>query len=293
MKPQVLIVDDSLTVRMDLEQAFAAAGFAPVLCGDLKTARLALENGPFALVVLDVLLPDGDGIEWLQELKQDPATSGLPVLVLSTEAEVKDRIRGLAIGADDFVGKPYDRGYMIHRAQELLRSLPCESPSRGSPLVLVIDDSVSVREELKATLESRGYAVQHRGYRRGRAAPGGPVQARCRRGRRTASGNRWGNRGPPPAFRCCAARNSLPAVDGVRREIRGIPFAGSRCRQLHAQRRGDGAHPGPVGGHPAFRGRTAPPGAGPKPVRTKQNPGCRRQSDVSAGSDRGTQRGGL
>ncbi len=160
MKPQVLIVDDSLTVRMDLEQAFAAAGFVPVLRGDLKTARLALENGPFALVVLDVLLPDGDGIEWLQQLKQDPATSGLPVLVLSTEAEVKDRIRGLAIGADDFVGKPYDRGYMIHRAQELLRSLPCELPSRGSPRVLVIDDSVSVREELKATLESRGYAVQ-------------------------------------------------------------------------------------------------------------------------------------
>ncbi len=97
-----MIVDDSLTVRMDLEQAFAEAGYAPVLCGDLKRARLALENGPFALAVLDVLLPDGDGIDYLQELKQNPATAGLPVLILSTEAEVKDRIRGLSIGRRRF-----------------------------------------------------------------------------------------------------------------------------------------------------------------------------------------------
>lgn len=160
MKPQVLIVDDSLTVRMDLEQAFCEAGFAAVACGNLETARRALESDPFALIVLDVLLPDGDGIELVQELKKDAATADIPVLVLSTEADVKDRIRGLAIGADDFVGKPYDRNYMIHRAGELLRQFSCDSPLHRSPLVLVIDDSVSVREELRTTLESRGYAVR-------------------------------------------------------------------------------------------------------------------------------------
>ena len=130
MQPQVLIVDDSLTVRMDSRASLRRGGLRHRPLRRPEAARLALENGPFALAVLDVLLPDGDGIDYLQELKQNAATAGLPVLILSTEAEAKDRIRGLSIGADDFVGKPYDRDYMIQRAHELLPAL-FPSAARG------------------------------------------------------------------------------------------------------------------------------------------------------------------
>lgn len=160
MRSLVLIVDDSLTVRMDLEEAFTDAGFTPTLCGDLATARLELAREQFVLVVLDILLPDGDGVDLLKELKENPATANIVVFLLSNEVEVADRIRGLAIGADDFVGKPYDCRYVIDRAHELLRNAPPEPESRNSPLVLVVDDSTSVREELRSTLESRGYSVR-------------------------------------------------------------------------------------------------------------------------------------
>ena len=63
MSAAVLVVEDSLTVRMDLVDAFAGAGFAPTGCATLAEARALLAATTFQLVVLDVLLPDGDGLE--------------------------------------------------------------------------------------------------------------------------------------------------------------------------------------------------------------------------------------
>src|SRR5262245_23610162 len=101
MKPSVLIVDDSLTVRKDLEAAFGLAGFDTATCGSVAEARAALAAGAFSLVLLDVILPDGDGLTLLEELRRTPGTADLPIMMLSTEAEVADRIRGLTTGADE------------------------------------------------------------------------------------------------------------------------------------------------------------------------------------------------
>ena len=79
MLKKVLIVDDSLTVRMDLAEAFSEAGFSPILCADLAAARRSLAEGPVELAVLDVLLPDGNGIELLGEIRANPATARTPV----------------------------------------------------------------------------------------------------------------------------------------------------------------------------------------------------------------------
>ncbi|MBN9519077.1 response regulator [bacterium] len=163
MSPSVLIVDDSLTVRMDLEEAFAEAGFASVLCPDLAAARRALAAGPVDLAVLDVLLPDGDGIDLLGEIRAHPATAPLPVLLLSTEADVRDRVRGLVGGADGYLGKPYDRRHVIDRARDLVRRRAAPAAPRPVPLILVIEDSTTFREELRAALEESGYAVRAAG----------------------------------------------------------------------------------------------------------------------------------
>src|SRR5580704_9593962 len=154
-----LIVDDSLTVRMDLKEAFEAAGMEARLCGTVGEAREALERGSYAVLVIDVLLPDGDGVELLAEVRRNQATAETPIMLLSTEAEVRDRIRGLKTGADEYVGKPYDRAYVIARAKELVRrkGRGREVPTARS--VLIIDDSVTFREALRAALAEAGYDV--------------------------------------------------------------------------------------------------------------------------------------
>ena len=148
MKPQILIVDDSLTVRMDLGEAFEAE-YATTLCATLGEARKALGTEKFDLAILDVLLPDGDGVEFLQEIKSNPATAGIPVMLLSSEAEVRDRVRGLNTGAEEYVGKPYEQAHVLARARELLRGHGLDGDQETAAkrrTVLVIDDSATFRE---------------------------------------------------------------------------------------------------------------------------------------------------
>ncbi|HEY0987501.1 MAG TPA: response regulator [Kofleriaceae bacterium] len=151
----ILVVDDSLTVRMDLVEALDTAGFRSVACADLRGARAALRDHTIALTILDVLLPDGDGIAFLEELRADARYSELPVLMLSTEAEVKDRIRGLRTGANDYIGKPYDTAAMIDRIRQLIGG-GAAAPDR---LVVVIDDSPTFRAAIVDALERTGYAT--------------------------------------------------------------------------------------------------------------------------------------
>jgi DNA-binding response OmpR family regulator len=158
MNGTVMIVDDSLTVRMDLIEAFSAEGMHAVGCDTLAAAREALANNIVGLIVLDLLLPDGNGVDLVKEIRGRPSGATLPILMLSTEAEVRDRIRGLGTGSDDYVGKPYDRDYVVARARELMTRGQGAKPA-ASPTVLVIDDSATFRTELCHALEAQGYKV--------------------------------------------------------------------------------------------------------------------------------------
>ena len=157
MAHRVLIVDDSLTVRMDLADALTSAGLSVETCATLEAARTWLREGSFSLLVLDVLLPDGDGVDLLRELRSPPHPSSIPVMLLSTESEVRDRVRGLTGGADRFVGKPYDRDYIVTRARELIGN---DEASDVDETILVIDDSDTFREALREALEQTGYRVR-------------------------------------------------------------------------------------------------------------------------------------
>jgi len=159
VKPRVLVVDDSMTVRMDLRDAFESAGFETTLCPTGADARDAIARQRFSLVVLDLLLPDADGIELLREMKNRPSTARTPVMILSAETDVGHRARGAEIGAAEYVGKPYDRSYVVSRAREIVREGEGSGSAEGAPTVLVIDDSVTYRETLRAALEAAGYAA--------------------------------------------------------------------------------------------------------------------------------------
>ena len=158
MDTQILIVDDSLTVRSDLQEAFEEAGMPAVGCATAGEARAALDAGGIGLIVLDVQLPDADGVALLREIRADARHTALPVLMLSSEADVRDRIRGLMTGSNDYVGKPYDRDYVILRAQELLRE--GEDPAATRTTVLVIDDSPTFRERMGELLREQRFVVR-------------------------------------------------------------------------------------------------------------------------------------
>jgi DNA-binding response OmpR family regulator len=162
MKPHVLVVDDSLTVRMDLRATLSAAGFLVTACDGRQSARKALDSRAFSLVVLDVNLPDGTGIDILRELRAGDGPY-IPVIMLTSEGEVKSRIRGLSTGADAYVGKPYDAAYVAATANELLRTRESSPPSSATGCVgrkiLVVDDSPTYLEKLAEVLRQDHHDV--------------------------------------------------------------------------------------------------------------------------------------
>ena len=156
MSETVLVVDDSLTVRMDLTEALRAVGLTTEPCKTLAEARAVLARQSVGVVVLDLVLPDGDGLDLLREIRAREGPR-IGVVMLSSEGEVRDRVRGLTTGADEYLGKPYDLGYLVAKVRELVRR-PSAAPGDADALLL-IDDSVTFRETLSHALRDSGFRV--------------------------------------------------------------------------------------------------------------------------------------
>ncbi len=146
----ILIVDDSQAVRMDLADTLEASGFRVISCATASEARIALRTQPIALALLDIQLPDGDGFELLEQIRREHVLSALPVLMLASAHDVYERINELRVRPDDYVGKPYDRAYVVNRVRELLGAPPVRD------LVLVIDGDATFRSELADALAKAG-----------------------------------------------------------------------------------------------------------------------------------------
>ena len=160
MSSSVLVIDDSLTVRMDLKSTFEKTGvYACTVATTLAAGRAALQQSHFDLIVLDVQLPDGNGIEFLAELKAAAETRATPVIMLSLEEEVRTGVRGLATGADEYVGKPYEIGHLLNCANELIRAARSEQTVAQPATLLVIDPSQTFRKWLKQLVEPNGYRL--------------------------------------------------------------------------------------------------------------------------------------
>lgn len=163
MKPHVLVVDDSLTIRMDLRGALTAAGFEVTLCETKRAAQMLLDSQRFHAIVLDVMLPDGDGVEILQHIRSMTDGFDTPVVMLSNEADVQDRVRGLTMGADEYVGKPYNIAYFIRCLRGLCHRERSSTPPPvaivGCRRILAVDDSPTFLAHLGRMLREDGHDV--------------------------------------------------------------------------------------------------------------------------------------
>ncbi|MFZ5934099.1 DNA-binding response regulator [Pseudomonas putida] len=116
---ELLLIDDDQELCELLGSWLTQEGFAVRACHDGQSARQALAEQAPAAVVLDVMLPDGSGLELLKQLRNEHAE--LPVLMLSARGEPLDRILGLELGADDYLAKPCDPRELTARLRAVLR----------------------------------------------------------------------------------------------------------------------------------------------------------------------------
>ncbi len=134
---RVLIVEDDAGIATGLAATLRASGYAVDVTATLALASAAVRVEPFDLVLLDLSLPDGDGLDWLRQVRR--SGSVMPVLIMTARDALPDRVAGLDEGADDYVVKPFEPEELLARMRVALR----RSEGRASPVLrhgdLVVD----------------------------------------------------------------------------------------------------------------------------------------------------------
>jgi two-component system phosphate regulon response regulator OmpR len=133
MATRLLLIDDDTRLASMVGDYLGNAGYELVHAGSLAAGRERLEAEPFDALLLDLMLPDGDGLDLCRELRAQPRTRQLPLLMLTARGEPLDRIVGLELGADDYLGKPFEPRELLARIKALLRRA---TPQVGSDEVL-------------------------------------------------------------------------------------------------------------------------------------------------------------
>ena len=120
MKPKILVVDDEPDALEILGFKLKEAGYVPLFAKDGARALTAAREERPALIVLDLMLPEVDGLEVCKILRRDPMTATIPILMLTAKASEMDRVLGLELGADDYVTKPFSPRELVLRIRKLL-----------------------------------------------------------------------------------------------------------------------------------------------------------------------------
>ncbi len=140
MPSRVLIVEDEPDIRGLLAFHLEREGYQVVKSSTGADALRQVRARPPDLVLLDLMLPEMDGLEVCRRLRQDPATAPLPIVMLTAKGEEVDRVLGLELGADDYIVKPFSPKEVVARIRAVLRR--SRIPAGSTPIVignLVID----------------------------------------------------------------------------------------------------------------------------------------------------------
>lgn len=143
---RILIVEDEAPIRTLISFACAGAGFEVECTDSAVTAQRIVEEDRPDLVLLDYMLPELSGVEWLEKLHADPKTKDLPVIMLTARGSESDRVKGLNAGADDYVVKPFMPRELIARIQAVLRRYRIQSQNRGGTDDVVVCGPLTMNE---------------------------------------------------------------------------------------------------------------------------------------------------
>lgn len=149
MKPRILVVEDEPAIADTIVYALATDDFEPHWCATGAEALAAARQHPAALAVLDVGLPDMNGFELFKRLQQLDAS--LPVIFLTARSSEIDRVVGLELGADDYIGKPFSPRELVARVRTVLRR-----SRRAAPVPVATAPAAFAVDDEKKTIRFRG-----------------------------------------------------------------------------------------------------------------------------------------
>jgi DNA-binding response OmpR family regulator len=161
---RILVIEDDPSIRMGLEDTLTAKGYQVDVVGKGGEGAEKALSGRYDLVVLDVMLPDIDGFEVCRRIRGSRGpTRGLPVIMLSARGAELDRVRGLELGADDYVTKPFSLMELLARVASVLRRAQGDSAEPVGLSFGAIDidlvGQVALRDGKRIELPSRAFAI--------------------------------------------------------------------------------------------------------------------------------------
>ena len=120
MASKILVIEDEPDIRKTLEYNLSREGYEVAVCGTLQEAKKLLEPS-LSLLVLDLMLPDGSGLDLCREIKKNSLLSNIPIIILTAKDDEVDRVVGFELGADDYVTKPFSVRELILRVKAVLK----------------------------------------------------------------------------------------------------------------------------------------------------------------------------
>ena len=132
----ILVVEDEDAIRGMLMMVLEQAGFMPIAAADAEDAQKILDDKLPDLILLDWMLPGISGAEWARRLKKEALYQEVPIILLTARGEEEDKVRGLEIGADDYMTKPFSPKELIARIRAVLRR---SGKSQGQPQIIMGD----------------------------------------------------------------------------------------------------------------------------------------------------------
>ncbi len=120
-RSKILLVDDEIDTLLPLKRSLEVEDYIVVGAGNGKEALIKAKTEIPDIILLDLMMPEMDGYEVCEKLKKDPMTKNIPVIILTAKDAVRDKVKGLDIGADDYVTKPFNLNELKARVKSVLR----------------------------------------------------------------------------------------------------------------------------------------------------------------------------
>ena len=121
MSLKILIIEDEPDIRKNLEYNLSREGYSVLTAASIAEAEQLIYSNNLSLVLLDLMLPDGSGLELCKKMKSDPDLQNLPIIILTAKDDEVDKVVGFEIGADDYVTKPFSVRELILRIKAVLK----------------------------------------------------------------------------------------------------------------------------------------------------------------------------